>query len=93
MRTRSTAFFAAGLAAALIAAPAMTQPGGHVLKTPDAIAWGPAPASLPAGAEAALLYGDPAGEGVFILRLRLPAGYHIPPHMAWSAFDQLRDRQ
>jgi quercetin dioxygenase-like cupin family protein len=35
---------------------------------------------LPAGAEAAALYGDPSADGLFALRLKLPAGYHIPPH-------------
>jgi quercetin dioxygenase-like cupin family protein len=42
--------------------------------------WGPAPASLPPGAQAALLEGNPAKEGPFTLRLRMPDGYRIPPH-------------
>jgi quercetin dioxygenase-like cupin family protein len=53
---------------------------GHNIVAGDAIKWGPAPASLPPGAQAAVLYGDPGKEGQFALRLRLPAGYHIPPH-------------
>jgi len=28
-----------------------------------------------------VLYGDPTREGPFALRLRLPAGYAIPPHI------------
>ncbi len=44
------------------------------------IKWGPAPASIPPGAEAATLYGDPSKEGLFALRLKVPKGYHIPPH-------------
>lgn len=52
---------------------------GAVL-APEAIAWAPGPASLPEGAEAAVLYGDPGQEGMFALRLKVPAGYHIPPH-------------
>ena len=47
---------------------------------PDAIKWGPAPPVLPPGAEAAVLFGDPGKEGLFALRLKLPAGYAIPPH-------------
>ncbi len=35
---------------------------------------------LPTGAKAAVLYGDPAKEGQFALRLKLPRGYHVPPH-------------
>ena len=52
----------------------------HGLVTPDAVKWGPAPASLPPGAQAALLEGDPAKEGPFTLRIRMPDGYRIPPH-------------
>jgi quercetin dioxygenase-like cupin family protein len=52
----------------------------HKVISPQEIKWGPAPNSLPAGAEAAVLYGDPSKEGLFALRLRLPEGYHIAPH-------------
>lgn len=52
----------------------------HSIVTPPQIKWGAAPPSLPAGARAAVLYGDPAKEGMFVLRLRLPKGYRIPPH-------------
>lgn len=44
------------------------------------IKWGPAPKVLPAGAEAAVLFGDPAKEGLFALRLKVPSGYAVPPH-------------
>lgn len=52
----------------------------HRLYTADAIRWAAGPPSLPAGAESALLYGDPTKEGPFVLRLRFPDGYLIPPH-------------
>ena len=52
----------------------------HTMIAPDAIKWGPAPPGLPPGAEAAVLFGDPSKEGLFALRLKLPAGYAIPPH-------------
>lgn len=52
----------------------------HTVVAPEQVKWGPAPASIPAGAEAAVLYGDPSKEGLFALRLKLPPGYHIPPH-------------
>ena len=52
----------------------------HVIVSPEDIKWSDGPAVLPAGAKAALLDGDPKKEGVFILRLKLPAGYRIPPH-------------
>ena len=42
--------------------------------------WGPAPAVFPAGAKMAVLAGDPGKEGIFIVRLKMPAGYKIPAH-------------
>jgi quercetin dioxygenase-like cupin family protein len=52
----------------------------QTISTPQSIKWGPAPASLPAGARAAVLDGDPTKEGLFTIRLMFPAGYRIPPH-------------
>ena len=54
---------------------------GHTMVAPQEIEWGPAPAVLPPGAEAAVLFGDPSKEGLFALRLKLPEGYSVPPHM------------
>ena len=42
--------------------------------------WGPAPAVFPAGAQMAVLAGDPGGTGEFVVRLRMPNGYRIMPH-------------
>jgi hypothetical protein len=46
----------------------------------DAVTWGAAPPSLPAGAQASVLHGNPGKEGPFVLRLRFPAGFVVPPH-------------
>lgn len=51
-----------------------------IVALPDKITWGPGPASLPAGAKAALLEGNPAEAGPFTLRVSLPDSYRIPPH-------------
>jgi quercetin dioxygenase-like cupin family protein len=56
------------------------QTGEHKLIPPQDIKWGPAPPSVPPGAQAAVLYGDPGKEGMFAFRLKLPKGYHIAPH-------------
>ena len=48
--------------------------------TPNDVKWGPAPKVLPAGAQAAALFGDPTKEGLFALRIKFPAGYAIAPH-------------
>ena len=52
----------------------------HTVVAADAVAWGPAPPSLPSGAQAAVLLGNPAKEGPFVLRLKFPNGYVVPPH-------------
>ena len=44
------------------------------------IEWNAGPAALPAGAKMAVLEGDPAKEGPFVVRFQFPAGYHIPQH-------------
>jgi quercetin dioxygenase-like cupin family protein len=41
--------------------------------------WVPA-RGLPTGAQSALLAGNPGKEGAFVLRLKMPANYRIPPH-------------
>ena len=48
-------------------------------RTPE-LAWGPAPAIFPAGAEMAVLQGNPAAHEMFAVRLRFPSGYRIAPH-------------
>jgi quercetin dioxygenase-like cupin family protein len=52
----------------------------HKTILPQDIEWGSAPPSLPAGAQAVVLFGDPAKEGMFALRFKAPKGYKIPPH-------------
>jgi ChrR Cupin-like domain len=59
---------------------------GHVLVRPDDIKWGPGPAGLPAGAKIAVLTGDPAKAGPYVLRVQLPDGYKVPPH--WHPTDE-----
>lgn len=58
----------------------------HTILTPTDIKWGDGPPSLPAGAQAVVLDGDPKKEGIFHFRLKLPAGYRIPPH--WHPADE-----
>jgi anti-sigma factor ChrR (cupin superfamily) len=44
------------------------------------IKWGPAPPFFPKGAEFAVLSGDPGKDGLYVVRLKMPAGYKIPAH-------------
>lgn len=53
---------------------------GHVAVSAADIKWGAAPSTLPKGAQAAILEGNPAASGPFTLRLKFPANYKIPPH-------------
>lgn len=49
--------------------------------TPNAVPWGAPPPMVPAGAQFAVLEGDPtASTGDFTIRLKMPDGYRIPPH-------------
>src|SRR5262245_28026821 len=72
------------IAAVAVAGVASTAPAktmeGHSIVAPQEIKWGSAPAMLPPGAEAAVLFGDPSQEGLFVLRLKLPVGYSVAPH-------------
>jgi quercetin dioxygenase-like cupin family protein len=52
----------------------------HAMFRPDQVKWKEGPPSLPRGARFAVLEGDPAREGYFAMRLKLPSGYRIPPH-------------
>lgn len=58
----------------------------HKMVPGDDIKWGPAPPSLPPGAQAAVLDGDPSQPGLFAIRLKFPAGYSVAPH--WHPTDE-----
>jgi quercetin dioxygenase-like cupin family protein len=62
--------------ATLLAASAATAHAQQAAK----LKWGPAPPFLPAGAQFALVSGDPGKPGPFAIELSLPNGYVIAPH-------------
>ena len=75
--------FAPSLALAVLMSvilPAGAADTPHGMYTPDAIKWGDPPPFVPKGAKVAVLYGDPAKDGLFVIRVRLPANYRVPPH-------------
>src|SRR5690348_17215242 len=47
--------------------------------TPDVVAWQPGKALL-AGAQVAVLEGDPKKTGVVTMRLKMPKGFRLPLH-------------
>ncbi len=65
--------FAGGQKGAMKSAPNVT------VRAAD-IEWKQGPKSLPQGAQAAVLEGNPAEKGTFVLRLKVPAGFTIKPH-------------
>ena len=81
MTTARTLVLSSALAISLTANPslAIAQPS-HVLVPANEVQWGPAPPVLPAGAQIAVLEGNPAAKGAVTLRLRLPARYDLPAH-------------
>jgi hypothetical protein len=69
------------LAVLLVAAVLAASPAPHNAFTPATVPYGPVPAFIPAGAQLAVLEGDPmATTGDYTIRLKMPDGYVIPPH-------------
>ena len=58
----------------------------HIALTAGEVKWGPAPPSLPKGAQIAVVSGDPSKAGPFTIRLKFPAGFRVPPH--WHPTDE-----
>lgn len=78
---RTIGLLALSLAAAFGVAQSLQAADQHHTVVPgDAVKWGPAPPSLPPGAQAAALLGNPAQAGPFVLRLKFPDGFTVPPH-------------
>ena len=48
--------------------------------------WMDGPPSLPSGVQMAVLSGNPGKKGMFRIRLKMPAGYRLPPH--WHPTDE-----
>jgi hypothetical protein len=81
-------FVAVALSSVLLFQPAYAEPpAGHkkdmdgvAVFPPKEIKWKEGPPSLPKGAMVAALEGDSSKEGPFVLRLKMPDGYCVPPH-------------
>jgi quercetin dioxygenase-like cupin family protein len=46
----------------------------------QSVKWQPAPPVFPAGAQFAVVSGDPGKSGLYVVRLKVPAGYAFPAH-------------
>jgi quercetin dioxygenase-like cupin family protein len=72
--------FIAGAIVCGAAGPACAQNNSHVIASVNDAQWGPAPPMLPAGAQIAVLAGNPAQAVPYTIRLKFPAHYIIPAH-------------
>src|SRR5215470_2721320 len=74
---------------AVVCGMAAAQEGkapAHILLTPSQMKWGDPPPVLEKGASFAVVSGDPSKPGLFVMRLKMPAGYKIAPH--WHPTDE-----
>ena len=86
MKTSSKATIAKTLIAVALGILASTAIADEGFVNTKDIKWGPAPAAIPKGAQIAVLQGNPFQSGPFVMRLKVPAGYKIPPH--WHTQDE-----
>src|SRR3954463_14611746 len=68
------------LAAAVLNGQTPTATEAPIGITPEAVVWTDGPATLPPGSKMAVLEGSPKSDGMFTMRVRIPAGSAIPPH-------------
>jgi quercetin dioxygenase-like cupin family protein len=80
MRTLFSALAATVLLCSGSYAAIHAQSQSHVVQTLGQAKWGPAPPLLPAGAQIAVLAGDPTKAVPYTIRLKFPANYAIPAH-------------
>jgi quercetin dioxygenase-like cupin family protein len=80
MKSIASALTAAAIVFGGSSLAVMAQGHGHVIQSPKEAQWGPAPPLLPAGAQIAVLAGDPTKDVPYTVRLKFPANYAIPAH-------------
>ncbi len=76
---RTTVILTGVLAAAAIPLTAGAAGDHHSTVQADQLKW-VAPAAYAKGAQFAVLKGDPTKEGMYVVRLKVPAGFQIPAH-------------
>jgi quercetin dioxygenase-like cupin family protein len=67
-------------ALAVLAAPSnLAAQDHHATMQSESLKWS-APATYAKGAQIAVVRGDPSKEGMYVVRLKVPAGFKIAPH-------------
>ena len=64
----------------LVGAVALLAGSAAQIGAKPSLEWGPGPPSLPKGAKLAVISGNPNQPGPFVIQLRFPPGYAVPPH-------------
>src|SRR5262245_22685574 len=72
--------FISALVLAAAAVSVSAQGHDHVIASLKDAQWGPAPPFIPAGAQIAVLSGDPTKPVPYAVRLKFPANYAIAAH-------------
>ena len=80
MKTIASTITAAAILWGVGTTVGLAQDHHHVMQNPQEAQWGPAPPMLPAGAQIAVLSGDPGRSAPYTVRLKFPANYAIPAH-------------
>ena len=80
MKSIASAITAAAILSGASFTAVRAQGHHHVIQTTQEAQWGPAPPFVPAGAEIAVLAGDPTKSAAYAVRLKFPANYAIPAH-------------
>jgi len=63
-----------------------TGAAAQVMTTATEVTWGDPPPVFERGASFAVVSGDPGQPGLYVVRLKMPAGYKIAPH--WHPTDE-----
>jgi quercetin dioxygenase-like cupin family protein len=85
---RKSLLWSLGLAAVMVCV-GMAQnvtADDQVISAPKDLKWGAPPPVFEKGASMAVVSGDPGKEGLYVVRLKMPAGYRINPH--WHPTDE-----
>src|SRR6266705_1140033 len=85
---RKLLFCSAVLIVAIVGAAAgqEAKPSAHILMSAAEAKWGDPPPVFEKGASFTVMSGDPSKAGLFVVRLKMPAGYKIAPH--WHPTDE-----
>ena len=79
-------FLALGAFALFLVGAAAAQQASHVLVSGPELKWSDPPPVFEKGASFTVVSGDPGKPGLFVVRLKMPAGYKVAPH--WHPTDE-----